>query len=296
MATRKKKPVSKDDLRRLMKETKASVKSKEKKIDHPLAKYNSLDQLVCVLCNCVIKSEILWTPHIQSRQHKEKYNATKSQPQAGVKRKSTDLHDLVKAKKTKENGTSSKSSGIPKDFYDTPPPKKPKSILKNSTAALAAYSSSSSSSEDEDEAPSSNMPSSSTSAMLSSHPANPSLPADFFDSGMSTSDNKEDADTKPAVMADVLPEGFFDDPKMDAKVSEAIMEEDDEQFNVDRNIDEIDDQMQRWKEINDLEIKKEKIAQNKSVKQDDKEADSSDELDEADLEDFMDWRSKKSWK
>lgn len=69
---------------------------------------------------------------------------------------------------------------IPKDFYDTPPPKKPKSILKNSTTSLAAYSSSSSSSEDEDEAPHSSMlpsTSSSTSAMLSSHPANPSLPA-----------------------------------------------------------------------------------------------------------------------
>lgn len=39
MAAVKKKAVSKDDLRRLMKETKFSVRSKDKKVDHPHAKY-----------------------------------------------------------------------------------------------------------------------------------------------------------------------------------------------------------------------------------------------------------------
>lgn len=36
-----------------------------------LCRYNTLDQLVCVLCNTVIKSNILWNAHIQGRQHKE---------------------------------------------------------------------------------------------------------------------------------------------------------------------------------------------------------------------------------
>lgn len=33
--------------------------------------YNNLDQLVCKLCNQVIKSEALWQPHILSKRHKE---------------------------------------------------------------------------------------------------------------------------------------------------------------------------------------------------------------------------------
>ncbi|KAH3859256.1 hypothetical protein DPMN_101973 [Dreissena polymorpha] len=44
---------------------------------------------------------------------------------------------------------------------------------------------------------------------------------DFFDSSVipstSTANEEEDA-AKPTAMADILPEGFFDDPKQDAKV------------------------------------------------------------------------------
>ena len=39
MASSKKKIVSQDDLRRLMREKQSSIKSNSKKIDHPLAKY-----------------------------------------------------------------------------------------------------------------------------------------------------------------------------------------------------------------------------------------------------------------
>jgi hypothetical protein len=37
-------------------------------------RYNSLDQLTCSLCNVIVKSDALWVPHIQSRQHKEVIN------------------------------------------------------------------------------------------------------------------------------------------------------------------------------------------------------------------------------
>ena len=48
--------------------------------------------------------------------------------------------------------------------------------------------------------------------------------ADFFDAGVMPSasvskDAAEAEETKPSAMADILPEGFFDDPKQDAKVS-----------------------------------------------------------------------------
>ncbi|KAK7441700.1 hypothetical protein BaRGS_00040563 [Batillaria attramentaria] len=145
--------------------------------------------------------------------------------------------------------------------------------------------------------------------------------SDFFDAGLKAEGEKVETVSKPTAMADVLPEGFFDDPKMDAKVrkveykdkmeeewelfqrsmkeethvSEAIIEEEDEQVNVERNLDEIDDQMQRWKEVDDLHVKKETIAKpvgDSGNKDDDSDAD----LEEEDLNQFLDWRSKKSWK
>lgn len=43
-----------------------------------LFRYNALGQLVCVLCNLQVKSEILWNTHLQSRKHKEQVNALKA--------------------------------------------------------------------------------------------------------------------------------------------------------------------------------------------------------------------------
>ena len=34
-------------------------------------RYNSLNQLSCIVCGVPIKSEILWSSHIQSRKHKD---------------------------------------------------------------------------------------------------------------------------------------------------------------------------------------------------------------------------------
>ena len=51
--------------------------------------------------------------------------------------------------------------------------------------------------------------------------------SDFFDAGempsASLSKDTETEEAKPSVIADVLPEGFFDDPKQDAKVSNSLM-------------------------------------------------------------------------
>ena len=37
-------------------------------------------------------------------------------------------------------------------------------------------------------------------------------------SASTSKDTEEEEETKPSAMADILPEGFFDDPKIDAKV------------------------------------------------------------------------------
>ena len=47
---------------------------------------------------------------------------------------------------------------------------------------------------------------------------------DFFDSGFEPPDDSDEEKGESPVkkMSEVLPEGFFDDPKMDAKVINAV--------------------------------------------------------------------------
>ncbi|GFO41368.1 Zinc finger protein 830-like [Plakobranchus ocellatus] len=336
MAAPKKKTVSKDDIRRLMKEKTTVARSSTQKVDHPLAKYNSLQQLVCVLCNNVIKNDLLWPAHILSKQHKERALALKAQgpiklnsvhlPQG--KRKVQDslenrgIHKKIKT----ETGVLSKSSSLPADFFDGHSKHSKEEVKERAKAALlAGYSSSSSSEEEEDEDESN---SDNTKTSTKSDPSIPTsskshtsgLPADFFDPGNEPPEIRTDKTEPPQSkkMSEILPEGFFDDPKLDAKVrnveykdkeeeewelfkktikeeaqvSEVIMEEEDEQVNIDRNIDEIDDQIQRWQEVENLHVKKEIIL--KSSKADAvKEEENNEDVDEEELDDFLDWRAKK---
>ncbi|XP_033734605.1 zinc finger protein 830-like isoform X2 [Pecten maximus] len=255
---------------------------------------------------------------IQSKQHKEKLTQVKPAPDTfttGVKRslpQQSNSHE--DSKRLRGNGQpakhSSTDSKLPSDFFDSKANNK-SSMPKR--AGLATYSSSS----DEDEAEVKGTPKLSTTTVSSV----PGLPADFFNT--KSSDKPEEVEKpKTDTMAEVLPEGFFDDPKTDAKVrnveykdkmeeewemfqramkeenhvSEAIMDEEDEQANVDRNIDEIDDQINRWNEINKLQIKKEEIMSTQGSKDTGSKSDSDEDAEDQELQEFMDWRSKKSWK
>jgi zinc finger protein 830 len=64
--------VDKNELKRLMREEKG------KKIESPLAKYNSIGQLLCVICNQVIKSELFWSAHVNSKSHLQQIEALKT--------------------------------------------------------------------------------------------------------------------------------------------------------------------------------------------------------------------------
>ncbi|KAK3597132.1 hypothetical protein CHS0354_038051 [Potamilus streckersoni] len=331
MAVAKKKVVSKDDLRRLMKETKAARKSDSTKIDHPLAKYNNLGQLLCNICNTVIKSDLLWTVHIQSKQHKEKLASLKStatapDKTAGVKRKFSDTDSTISKRSKDVNDRDKSVNGLPADFFDKSGSKAftgnhNKAPKPEHRSILAEYSSS----DDEDDNDNENNENvHKREPHVKGANSNSALPADFFDSGVkpSTSSTADpESNIKKSTMAESLPEGFFDDPVMDAKVrkveyinkqeeewelfqramkeeahvSEQIVEEEDEQVNINRNIDEIDDQMQRWREVDDLHNKREEIIQ-KAPANEQKESEDDAELNEADLEEFLDWRSKKLWR
>lgn len=118
--------------------------------------YNEANQLTCILCKSVVKSETVWTVHINSKQHKEN----------------------VELAKTRKNTVPPTTTDETKD---EPPVKKLKGILKN---------------------------------------GNDSTYTITEKIQVSSETNQKPADAKEQV--EVLPEGFFDDPKLDAKVTVKI--------------------------------------------------------------------------
>jgi zinc finger protein 830 len=65
--------IDKNEFKRLMKEEKA------KRIESPLAKYNSYGQLTCILCSTTIKSELYWSAHLNSKTHLEQIKILKEE-------------------------------------------------------------------------------------------------------------------------------------------------------------------------------------------------------------------------
>ncbi|NXT82152.1 ZN830 protein, partial [Zapornia atra] len=165
-----------------------------------------------------------------------------------------------------------------------------------------------------------------------------SLPADFFDSKTTAAPvvSHSGSIQKPEIQekiverkentAEALPEGFFDDPEVDAKVrkvdapkdqmdkewdefqkamrqvntiSEAIVAEEDEEVRLDRQIGEIDEQIECYRRVellrNRQEVMKEKLKEAmrlRAAQERDDEAVGSE--DEEELQDLLsqDWRVK----
>ncbi|KFO03596.1 Zinc finger protein 830, partial [Balearica regulorum gibbericeps] len=165
-----------------------------------------------------------------------------------------------------------------------------------------------------------------------------SLPADFFDSKtaaapvVSHSGSIQKAEIQEKIVerkentAEALPEGFFDDPEVDAKVrkvdapkdqmdkewdefqkamrqvntiSEAIVAEEDEEGRLDRQIGEIDEQIECYRRVellrNRQDLMKEKLKEAmrlQAIQEKDDEAIGSE--DEEELQDLLsqDWRVK----
>jgi len=250
-----------------------------------------------------------------------------------------------------------RSAGVPDNFFDSAKTKAflnlnkapKKSILKNNAAAAAAMpkpganskatghewtssgpminkslASEGGSSTKSKTSASFKTPSGGTIVHLQEEAQENQLPSDFFDDGKKktedaagpgSEENGED-DTK-------LPEGFFDDPIMDAKargieyknpedeeweafkkeiavevaVSQDLQAEGELEETTERQLEEIEEQMQAWSRVRDIEIKKDVVDEKlKSKKPTENGDDSGDEL-ELELEqmdEFLDWRLKKS--
>lgn len=155
--------------------------------------YNELDQLVCVICKIVVRNEAVWPVHLSSKAHKDKIalaKKLKSQP----------------AESPKTIAADSKRSST---FSEPQPHKKVKGILKNSEQTPANVKAS--------------LPADffekSTSSASATPKTNPIKNSTSNNVGKSNSDEKEikEKDMKEVAQSSI-PEGFFDDPEMDAKV------------------------------------------------------------------------------
>ncbi|KAM3680897.1 zinc finger protein 830 isoform 1-T1 [Ammospiza maritima maritima] len=347
------KQVRQEELRRLMRE-KQRQNAGKKRIDSPFAKYNSLGHLSCSLCNAPVKSELLWQTHVLGKQHRERVAELKGTKQTAtgsaagtsshpVKRKTveTENTDLKRVKGTDEKPHTS-SSGLPADFFDEAQPDSA-SVQLSKGPGPSLLSENYNDDDDEEEEEQEQTSKSSVVRKTEIPPptqeviAN-SLPADFFDTKtpaapiVSHSGSIQKAEIHEKVIerkentAEALPEGFFDDPEVDAKVrkvdapkdqmdkewdefqkamrqvntiSEAIVAEDDEEGRLDRQIGEIDEQIECYRRVELLRNRqdeiKEKLKEAMRLKaaQEKEEEDVGSE-DEEELQDLLsqDWRVK----
>lgn len=220
-----------------------------------------MGQLTCVLCKSVVRSEDVWKVHINAKQHKHNVELAKQ-----LKEKTNNFTQAVKR-------PASPMSAPPV------PSKIPKGILKNSTARSDVTTSATAA------APTPSEPKQSGDALPDDFFDAKPTSSNYFQATLQKTNIRhdlvnikrgadEDANSMDVDEAndEPLPEGFFDDPVKDAKArnidykdpveeewekfqqeikeaanqSNAIMAEDQEESTVERQIDEIDEQIRNW--------------------------------------------------
>ncbi|XP_036453397.1 zinc finger protein 830 [Colossoma macropomum] len=349
MASKGKKAVSQEELRRLMKE-KQRAAERQRRVQSPFAKYTSAGRLMCTLCGEQVKSEAVWQAHVLGRGHKEKVGRLKEgqgqeqEQEQGLKRKKEEEEQQGAGKRAKEErkkeeegaGKEAKSQkGLPAGFFQT------KGVAGLGLLA-GQYGEDDDDDEDEEEEEKEQKGKSDTvNAGLKPPGGAAGLPADFFESAApggtpskTTGEEEEKVEEKEEEEGEgkgakpelQLPEGFFDDPVRDARVrnvdtpreqmdreweefqkemrlvnsaSDAIVAEDDEEGRIERQIDEIDEQIECFRRVELLRAKQE-AAQVKTAKQraaaeeEGREAAENDEEDEEELLHVLsrDWRAK----
>ncbi|XP_029445740.1 zinc finger protein 830 isoform X2 [Rhinatrema bivittatum] len=328
-------------LRRLMRDERRRNASIRKRVESPYAKYSSLGHLSCALCNTSIKNELLWTTHTLGKQHKEKVAELKGGKQEapgpsistssfhplGRKVLDTGSQEIKKRKAVSGERPLTPVSGLPADFFEKAGEASQKALPSKGPGLLAGDYDEEEEGEEED-GMSSNPTVSSVVQKATDIPSpaqitDNSLPPDFFDSktppaplvthsgSILKADIQEKTVERKENTAEALPEGFFDDPEVDAKVrkvdapkdqmdkewdefqkemrqvntvSEAIVAEEDEEGRLDRQIEEIDEQIECYRRVEALRDRQdmlkgtflEAMKSRAFRKQDDEDTDSDD--------------------
>ncbi|CAK9820759.1 Zinc finger protein 830 [Anthophora plagiata] len=300
-----KRKLTQDDLRKAMNEHKKKLGA-VKKIESPLAKYTDAGQLMCILCNISIRSEAVWPVHLNSKSHKENI----------VLAKKTKLEtDPLKLQKFKRPTSPSQEASANKKI---------KGILKNSTPQSAQVPSNLPSDFFDNSSKQSNgtIPVS-TSVIIKVSENDKELVHEKDLKTAETEDEKDKEKEKEKskdIVQPALPEGFFDDPVLDAKVrnveyknpieeewekfqkeikeetaqSAQIIADDQEEATTERQLDEIEEQIRHWSRVMDLVKRKEQVqATDRKQKNTDEDVSSGDETE---FDEFLDWRAKNSYK
>ncbi|XP_029178029.1 LOW QUALITY PROTEIN: zinc finger protein 830 [Nylanderia fulva] len=289
-----KRKLTQTDLRKAMSEHKKRIGTI--KIDSPLAKYTDSGQLMCILCKLVVRSETVWPVHLNSKTHKENVA-------------------LAKVAKLEMESFAKTSNVLPFKRPSSPSQdnfanKKIKGILKNSNRPEVQTKSSLS----KDFFHNNNLNQVNDTSMQKLE--NEDTIASTADVQHMETEVEKIKDTNPAI----LPEGFFDDPIMDAKVrnveykdpieeewekfqkeikeetaqSAQIIADDQEEATTERQLDEIEEQIRHWSRVIDLAKHMEQV-QGTDRKQENIDDDVL-SSDEAEFEEFLDWRAKNSYK
>ncbi|KAK9727350.1 26S proteasome non-ATPase regulatory subunit 5 [Basidiobolus ranarum] len=291
--------MSNTNVRKLLSKAKQN-RSSTAKIEHPLAKYDTLGRLTCILCNSTVKSERGWPVHLSSKIHKENLDRVKALPKVNSGKNISNnrnqsnaqpslvahedlseeesAEDIVepKSKKFKADADSSsvqeehtpnhEESSLPPGFFDEPseepvsPSEQPSQVNEEST-----------------ETPES------------------ALPAGFFD-------NKEEelktlgpsAPTKKEKSLEKEWEIFQEEINKETQRSEKIFEQEEIETALDRDEEERRTQESLLNRVNLLRMK---AAENRRIigepvvtnmSEDEKES-----TDDSEYEDLLDWRTKR---
>uniref|UniRef100_A0A8C1VFQ9 Zinc finger protein 830 n=1 Tax=Cyprinus carpio TaxID=7962 RepID=A0A8C1VFQ9_CYPCA len=326
---KRKKVVNQEDLRRFMKEKKLSSE-RQKRVESPHAKYNSLGQLSCALCNAPVRSALLWQTHVLGKQHKDKVSQLKNRDSTeapAASSSSSSSSSALKRHAPEPASASGKRAKLPVTGGAGAAGGQPEETSSSSgqSAGLGLLAGLYGD-DDEDEEAKDGVPAA-------------SLPVDFFDSSVSSAppavshsgsvskpDDGEESTVEKEHAAEALPEGFFDDPVRDAKVrnvdtprdqmdkeweefqkemrqvnsaSDAIVAEDDEEGRLERQIDEIDEQIECFRRVEVLRARQEvkSAAARERRQRAEAQPDTGEEEEEEEEEELMqvltqDWRAK----
>ncbi|CAH3021916.1 unnamed protein product [Porites evermanni] len=277
-------------------------------------RYNSAGQLFCVLCNVPVKSAILWDSHVLGKKHKEnltvfKRKSNKSQSATNERQLEEVIFQHKSAFKIDHSFVKTKNfAGQVADFSYFVFSVLIKCNQINHSLKLTFS-----------KQKITTLPLTSDSVFNKLHNFF-FLFSDFFDSPQQSEQTEQTPD--PGDSTEGIPEGFFDDPKLDAKVrkvefrdpaeeewekfqkamqveaqvSQSIVEEEDEESRVDREFSELSEQRLYYLRADSLRDKqsiiKDKVSENKILQKESQEENNSNS-DDSDYEEFFDWRAKK---
>ncbi|OAD52801.1 hypothetical protein WN48_00214 [Eufriesea mexicana] len=296
-----KRKLTQDNLRKAMSEHKKKI-GVVKKIESPLAKYTDAGQLMCILCKTLIRSDTVWPVHLNSKIHKENIQLAKK----------TKLEtDTTKVQTFKRPTSPSQESSANKKI---------KGILKNSITQPTQIPSNLPSDFFDNPSKQVNGTISSNTLVITEKTENDKELVHEKDSKNIETEEEKEKERSKDTNQPALPEGFFDDPILDAKVrnveyknpieeewekfqkeikeetaqSAQIIADDQEEATTERQLDEIEEQIRHWSRVMDLVKRKEQVqATDRKQKNIDEDVSSGDETE---FDEFLDWRAKNSYK